>query len=393
MTVVIAKRNVGGTQLDSLATASITGFCTDPALSFPNFSGDPTNFLVASYPSPSTGVTASCRNFQRVCASSSCLVSFTPLSSGETLALPDGSTVPVNQVGGVAVQVQGSGGGFSTFVGVGVDVGNCSGSGYFTLGTAGEQIPMPVSVITYHEIVGHAAHHCAGDFNSADPEGQAIADENVARADLALPTRGSHTGGCNGAGGGTTRGCVVATAAYGNESAASVADLRALRDLLVATSPLAAEFYEEFARYYYSFSPALAERMRADERMAEVIRAVFVDPLLIALRMLLALPADPAAGDQAVEFATRASAEYSAWARALPLRRKASLTTVRPALAASDLRLLLLLSNPDVRAAAFEALERSGLLPAAFADGELEMLEQWGLDDATIALVCGVSGV
>jgi hypothetical protein len=203
---------------------------------------------------------------------------------------------------------------FTTLVGVAMDVTLCNGNGYWTRGAANAQITMPGRVLLFHELVGHALHICNGTFNASDPEGQAIADENVLRTQLGEPQRTTHEGGC----GGGSNGCFVASAAFGSALAPEVDELRAFRDTVVRATPWGEAFFDEWWRYYYDFSPDLAAQVGADPRFAELVRAVHITPMLIALRLFSELPEDPRDPAQAQAFAMRAIDHYASWIRELP---------------------------------------------------------------------------
>ena len=75
--------------------------------------------------------------------------------------------------------------------------------------------------------------------------------------------------------------------------------------------------------------------MGQDPRMADLVRAVPVHPLMIALRLFLALPDDPDEAGAALAFAKRAGEEYSKWVAQLPLADSAA--SRRPASLAADI--------------------------------------------------------
>jgi hypothetical protein len=96
--------------------------------------------------------------------------------------IPDGAgnLIPINLVGGATFPPDSNG---LIQVAFGFD-------------TAGNRISLPRSVILLHEL-SHAFHRANGSFNSADPEFQAITDENSYRAQVGLPLRdpNNHNGG------------------------------------------------------------------------------------------------------------------------------------------------------------------------------------------------------
>ncbi len=109
--------------------------------------------------------------------------------------IPDGSggTVPIELVGGATFPPDSAGL---------IQVAYCFNNQMFAFAPGGAQISLPRQVILFHELA-HAFHRAIGDFNSADPEFQAITDENTFRAQVGLAARDptNHNGG-QGAGNG-----------------------------------------------------------------------------------------------------------------------------------------------------------------------------------------------
>ncbi len=342
MTVAILRNGREGTVF-----AFIAGFCSDGNLGETGFPGDP-QFDQVTFPATSAGAGQPCVKLQSMVASASCFTSINGLSTGDCLLVPlagGGTTcVPMGQVGGVAQLFQSTTPGITAAVGVAIDATLCNGHGYWTRGPNNAQIAMPGHVLMYHELVGHAFHHCDGTFNAADPEGQAIGEENVLRGALGLPTRTAHEGGCNPGG---NNGCFIASAAYGSEVAAEVQELRAIRDQFLRSTRWGEAFFEEAYRYYYAISPPLAQRMREDDRLRTIVRVLLVEPWTIALRLLLALPADPTDPPQAIGFTSEAADAFAAWVERLPVDE------ARPddaATAADDVAIILgLVPNAAVR--------------------------------------------
>lgn len=342
----------------------ILGFCSDNNLSDHGFPGDQ-NFTEILFPATSPGASQPCIKFQQLVSSTTCFVSLNGLTSGDALQLPTASggyvSVQMNQIGGVVQEFPGSHGTYTKFIGVGVDVTLCGGNGYWTRGPNNSQIDLPGPVLMYHELVGHALHKCQGT-EASDYETQAINEENVLRTHLGLPQRTAHQGGCWTGGGGSGGGCVIATAAYGGTIAPEVHELRQFRDGVLRGSRWGAAFFDEFWSYYYSFSPRVAEMMEMDPRMSDYIRAGLVHPLIVALRLFLALPDDPEAPAASVEFAKRAEEEFSHLVEQLPLAGTAPRDD--PELLKDELVSVLgLLGNPRLRKALLDNLTRSGILP------------------------------
>lgn len=354
------------------------GFCSDGSLGTRPLAGDP-NFLEVTFPAVAPGASQPCVLFRELVTDTNCLVSINGLTSGDCLIVPvaGGGTVciPMNDVAGVARLVPSADPVFTTLVGVAVDVTLCNGNGYFTRGPANAEIDFPGPVLLYHELVGHGLHHCRGDFNAANPElGQAIPEENILRGVLGLPQRTAHDGGCK-PGGGNGNGCYIATAAYGSEIAPEIHELRLFRDLVLRSTQWGSTFFDEFYKYYYTLSPPIADRMLENEHMAQLIRAVLVHPLMIALRLFLALPADPQDTDGAKEFAARANKEYATWVRQLPL--ESSARAQEPSALLNDIvKLLDLLDNAMLRRAFFDNLSEARVIPVGLSEESAAEFEQ-----------------
>lgn len=359
MAVVLLNNDPGGK-----VQVFILGFCSDGSLGDGPFPGD-NRFIQYTYPATSPGATQPCVFFQQLVAANHCLVSINGLNSGQLLCLPNnqgGQTcINISDVGGVAQQFASNDPVFTTLVGVGMDAGLCNGNGYFTRGPNNAQIDMPGNVIIYHELIGHSLHICNGTFNAADPEGQAIGEENVLRAVLGLPQRTSHDGGCK-AGGGGGGDCYIATAAYGSPIAAEVQELRQFRDHVLRTTEWGSNFFDEFHKHYYGLSSAILPRMKADPRLTEQIRTVLVYPLIIALRLFLSLPKDPEEPADARAFVQQAASEYASWIRQLPLIEAAPRN--KPEMLVAELLFVLgILGNPLLRSALLDSLVQAKLIP------------------------------
>ena len=80
-------------------------------------------------------------------------------------------------------------------------------------------------------------------------------------------------------------GCLVATAAYGTETAAQVQRLREARDGPVASTGAGAAFLSAFNQIYYSFSPAVADLERSSPAFREAVR-ISLQPALWSLGVL-----------------------------------------------------------------------------------------------------------
>lgn len=69
-------------------------------------------------------------------------------------------------------------------------------------------------------------------------------------------------------------GCVIATAAFGSEMDANVEAMRSLRDEMVMTTFTGSNFMRAFNAWYYSWSPPVADVIRANEVLRQATRLV-----------------------------------------------------------------------------------------------------------------------
>jgi hypothetical protein len=79
---------------------------------------------------------------------------------------------------------------------------------------------------------------------------------------------GGSNGGSNGGGGGGGGGCFIATAAYGSADEADVKILRQFRDKHLLTN----KWGEEFVKFYYRYSPAIADYIRDRKVLKTIVR-------------------------------------------------------------------------------------------------------------------------
>lgn len=112
-------------------------------------------------------------------------------------------TAPTNVIAGNGVTFEAGG-----VIHVAYDVGQCRGTGIFTIGQDNRAIPTPNAVILYHELA-HALRFAQGKHSDSEAEEERAAEEqeNQMRLKLGLPLRdvSNHFGGCgiiSGGGGG-----------------------------------------------------------------------------------------------------------------------------------------------------------------------------------------------
>ena len=80
-------------------------------------------------------------------------------------------------------------------------------------------------------------------------------------------------------------GCLIATAAYGTETAPQVQALREVRDNVVLDTAAGSAFMQGFNQIYYSFSPAIADMQRQNDAFNAIVRAL-VMPMLATLSIM-----------------------------------------------------------------------------------------------------------
>ena len=81
-------------------------------------------------------------------------------------------------------------------------------------------------------------------------------------------------------------GCLIATAAYGNELAPNVQMLREIRDNTLLSTTSGTSFVTEFNQFYYSFSPAIADLQRENPIFQDAVR-VIITPGLYVLGIIM----------------------------------------------------------------------------------------------------------
>lgn len=80
-------------------------------------------------------------------------------------------------------------------------------------------------------------------------------------------------------------GCLVATAAYGSELSSQVQLLRETRDNILLQTNSGSSFMELFNKFYYSFSPTIADWERQNSTFKESVK-ITITPLLMSLSIL-----------------------------------------------------------------------------------------------------------
>jgi hypothetical protein len=97
-----------------------------------------------------------------------------------------------------------------------------------------------------------------------------------------------------GGGGGGGISCFIVTAASGSAASKEVIGMRALRDHVVARSPLAGRLIDTIYQEYAQFSPGVADQIRDSESARMAVMALVVRPLFAWYQLAGRLALDPA---------------------------------------------------------------------------------------------------
>ena len=82
-----------------------------------------------------------------------------------------------------------------------------------------------------------------------------------------------------------TGGCLIATATYGSELAPQVQQLRELRDNSLLNTKSGTVFMESFNKFYYSFSPIIADYERENPYFKEAVKLA-ITPMISTLSLM-----------------------------------------------------------------------------------------------------------
>jgi hypothetical protein len=99
---------------------------------------------------------------------------------------------------------------------------------------------------------------------------------NVAISDTQPLGNGNQVGG---------GGCLIATATFGSELSPQVQQLRELRDNVVLNTESGKIFMADFNKFYYSFSPSIADFERQNDIFRDGVK-IAITPLLTSLSIL-----------------------------------------------------------------------------------------------------------
>ena len=186
--------------------------------------------------------------------------------------------------------------------------------GYSVKGTDGGTIKNPKDVILFHELVHAYRKATATEIVTGSTPAQKNAaielqvvsghpGENEYRLSRSLPPRAVDANAHWGFGNCVIAGpnkkppvnvsngdCFVATAAYDSAIETPVQFLREVRDNILMPTRAGRAFFETFYEHYYTFSPAIADAMRADTGMRDGVRIALVEPLVRYLDLFIAAP-------------------------------------------------------------------------------------------------------
>lgn len=289
------------------------------------------------------------------------------------------------------------------------DVTNCGGNGYFAYlfpGTSVQfptKIDHPTHVALFHEL-SHAKRLLLGTEDANSVDRGALDDENQYRSSLhpALPARGGLEGGCKAAPAmppaqpsSGTGGCFIATAAYGSPLEPEVELLRRFRDNVLRQTRAGRAFFDRYWRPYYRVSPAIADLMRRDPDIREIVSWSFVTPIVQHLQLLLRFPDAPIDGIEEPwkSFLIETRDSLEAWATAI--EPPYEFETVPASEAAVELEIILryVLRRAETRAAYLDRLEDLGQLPLRTSMSEraeiAERLRASGRSDAEVQRILG----
>ena len=90
-------------------------------------------------------------------------------------------------------------------------------------------------------------------------------------------------------------GCLIATATYGSELAPQVQQLREIRDKKLLQTESGSAFIQEFNKFYYSFSPTIADLERENPAFKEAVKLTLT-PMISSLSILNHVDLDSESG-------------------------------------------------------------------------------------------------
>ena len=194
--------------------------------------------------------------------------------------------------------------------------------------------------------------------------------------------------------------CFIATAAYGSPLAPEVDFLRHFRDNVIRKTRSGAEFYGRFYEQYYRVSPPIADLMRQDEKLRDVIGWSLVTPIMNYFQLALRFPTTDVDADIETmqepwkSFLTELREGLEKWAGSIELPY--DFNNLAAIDAAEEIRIVMsyLLRRSKTRSAYLDHLEELGQIPLKATPDEsreiVERLRSSGRSDAEIQRIIGV---
>ncbi len=194
--------------------------------------------------------------------------------------------------------------------------------------------------------------------------------------------------------------CFIATAAYGSPLAPEVDFLRHFRDNVIRKTRSGAEFYDRFYEQYYRVSPPIADLMRQDEKLRDVIEWSLVTPIVNYFQLALRFPITDVDADIETmqepwkSFLTELREGLEKWAGSIELPY--DFNNLAAIDAAEEIRIVMsyLLRQSKTRSAYLDHLAELGRIPLKANPDEsreiVERLRSSGRSDAEIQRIIGV---
>jgi hypothetical protein len=88
-----------------------------------------------------------------------------------------------------------------------------------------------------------------------------------------------------------SKGCFIASAAYGSPMAVEVRFLQEARDSVLRRTRWGRQFFDEYWKHYYRLSPAVAAQIDRDPELRRIVRWSIITPMLNYLKLLMDRPA------------------------------------------------------------------------------------------------------
>lgn len=255
------------------------------------------------------------------------------------------------------------------------------GLGYWGHGDGGTKVDIPSHIVLAHEF-GHARWVLTRQSSGGDGDDPyAIDVENEVRRSQVppLPSRVGHDGGANEKPKPSSktptppkpsRGCFVATAAYGSRLHPSVCELRKFRDEVLRSSETGSDYFEHFYEIYAKASVPVVQAM-ADEEVRNVVLTWLVKPIVNYLELFREFPElELDAAGPFAPFLAKVRDGLEDLASAVPLPSKLAARPAHEALRDLLVALRFQLRSAGRREAWLAELRAAGELPLQVRDEE-----------------------